>query len=165
MQYVVCKYTVLRRDLKFCCWFFVHVYTSETKQFLFLIKYTSMCVVVSPSSFPPTTKYAWMVCQNHCYPFTVVYLPHTTGEKPYVCQWEECGRKFARSDELARHKRTHTGEKKYECPMCGRKFMRSDHLSKHIKRHTTNKKMPLWQQEVERLKQLQQGLMRQTEVL
>lgn len=33
--------------------------------------------------------------------------------------------------------------------------MRSDHLSKHIKRHTTNKRMPLWQQEVEKLKQLQ----------
>lgn len=78
-----------------------------------------------------------------------------TGEKPYLCNWEDCGRRFARSDELARHKRTHTGEKKYGCPLCGRKFMRSDHLSKHIKRHTTNKRMPLWQQEVEKLKQLQ----------
>ena len=77
-----------------------------------------------------------------------------TGEKPYLCNWEDCGRRFARSDELARHKRTHTGEKKYGCPLCGRKFMRSDHLSKHIKRHTTNKRMPLWQQEVEKLKQL-----------
>lgn len=78
-----------------------------------------------------------------------------TGEKPYICDWEECARRFARSDELARHKRTHTGEKKYGCPLCGRKFMRSDHLSKHIKRHTTNKRMPMWQQEVEKLKQLQ----------
>ena len=79
-----------------------------------------------------------------------------TGEKPYICHWEECGRKFARSDELARHKRTHTGEKKYGCPLCGRKFMRSDHLSKHIKRHTANKRVPLWQQEVDKLKQMQQ---------
>lgn len=79
-----------------------------------------------------------------------------TGEKPYICHWEECGRKFARSDELARHKRTHTGEKKYGCPLCGRKFMRSDHLSKHIKRHTANKRVPLWQQEVNKLKQMQQ---------
>ena len=78
-----------------------------------------------------------------------------TGEKPYVCNWEDCSRRFARSDELARHKRTHTGEKKYGCPLCGRKFMRSDHLSKHIKRHTTNKRTPIWQQEVEKLKQLQ----------
>lgn len=33
--------------------------------------------------------------------------------------------------------------------------MRSDHLSKHIKRHTSNKRTPLWQQEVEKLKQMQ----------
>ena len=34
--------------------------------------------------------------------------------------------------------------------------MRSDHLSKHIKRHTANKRVPLWQQEVNKLKQMQQ---------
>ena len=81
-----------------------------------------------------------------------------TGEKPYLCDWENCGRRFARSDELARHKRTHTGEKKYACPLCGRKFMRSDHLSKHAKRHLASKKTPLWKQEVEKLKQMQQDL-------
>ena len=78
-----------------------------------------------------------------------------TGEKPYICEWEECDRRFARSDELARHRRTHTGEKKYECPVCSRKFMRSDHLSKHAKRHMANKKIPIWKQQVEKLKQMQ----------
>ena len=82
------------------------------------------------------------------------YRTHT-GEKPYICDWEGCLRRFARSDELARHRRTHTGEKKYTCPICERKFMRSDHLSKHAKRHLATKKTPLWQQEVEKLKQLQ----------
>ena len=77
-----------------------------------------------------------------------------TGEKPYVCSWEDCERRFARSDELARHKRTHTGEKKYECPICSRKFMRSDHLSKHAKRHMADKKVPIWKQQVEKLKQM-----------
>ena len=78
-----------------------------------------------------------------------------TGEKPYTCSWEDCERCFARSDELARHRRTHTGEKRYECPVCLRKFMRSDHLSKHAKRHMANKKVPIWKQQVERLKQMQ----------
>lgn len=79
-----------------------------------------------------------------------------TGEKPYLCDWEDCERRFARSDELARHRRTHTGEKKYECPICSRKFMRSDHLSKHAKRHLAeNQKMPIWKQQVEKLKQMQ----------
>ena len=87
--------------------------------------------------------------------FHIVIIFILAGEKPYSCDWENCGRKFARSDELARHRRTHTGEKKYGCPLCGRRFMRSDHLSKHIKRHTSNKRTPLWQQEVEKLKQMQ----------
>lgn len=78
-----------------------------------------------------------------------------TGEKPYLCNWEECGRRFARSDELARHRRTHTGEKKYKCPICARKFIRSDHLSKHAKRHMENKRVPIWKQQVEKLKQMQ----------
>ncbi|KAE8736829.1 hypothetical protein FOCC_FOCC017715 [Frankliniella occidentalis] len=56
-------------------------------------------------------------------------------EKPFECQWDRCGRRFSRSDELSRHKRTHTGEKKFGCGVCQRRFMRSDHLAKHVKRH------------------------------
>ena len=62
---------------------------------------------------------------------------HFAGEKPFICSFDYCKKKFARSDELSRHKRTHTGEKKFVCPVCDRRFMRSDHLSKHIKRHAT----------------------------
>ncbi|GLV44060.1 cabut [Carabus blaptoides fortunei] len=57
------------------------------------------------------------------------------GERPFPCSWLGCGKRFARSDELARHTRTHTGEKNFACPVCGKKFMRSDHLSKHARRH------------------------------
>ena len=59
------------------------------------------------------------------------------GEKPFVCEWENCGRTFARSDERSRHMRTHTGEKRFPCSSCDRKFMRSDHLAKHMRRHNT----------------------------
>lgn len=58
-----------------------------------------------------------------------------SGEKPFRCQWVDCGRSFSRSDELSRHKRTHTGEKKFACKVCARRFMRSDHLAKHERRH------------------------------
>ena len=57
------------------------------------------------------------------------------GEKPFRCPWKDCDRCFSRSDELSRHKRTHTGEKKFACNSCGQRFMRSDHLAKHVKRH------------------------------
>lgn len=54
-----------------------------------------------------------------------------------MCNWFFCGKRFTRSDELQRHRRTHTGEKRFQCRECNKKFMRSDHLSKHIKTHTT----------------------------
>ncbi|CAG2116023.1 unnamed protein product, partial [Medioppia subpectinata] len=56
-------------------------------------------------------------------------------ERPFACTWHSCGKRFARSDELARHYRTHTGEKNFVCPFCDKRFMRSDHLTKHAKRH------------------------------
>ncbi|MEQ2218067.1 hypothetical protein XENOCAPTIV_028901 [Xenoophorus captivus] len=71
-----------------------------------------------------------------------VFLP--TGEKPFKCKWECCERRFARSDELSRHRRTHTGEKRFTCPVCLSRFMRSDHLAKHARRHFVARKKPFW---------------------
>lgn len=62
------------------------------------------------------------------------------GERPFVCSWAYCGKRFTRSDELQRHRRTHTGEKRFQCSECNKKFMRSDHLSKHIRTHNKTKK-------------------------
>lgn len=58
-----------------------------------------------------------------------------TGEKPYKCKFPNCEWRFARSDELTRHYRKHTGDKPFVCQVCNRKFARSDHLSLHKKRH------------------------------
>lgn len=66
--------------------------------------------------------------------FLHIFLHHP-GEKPYKCMWEGCTWKFARSDELTRHFRKHTGVKPFQCPDCERSFSRSDHLALHKKRH------------------------------
>lgn len=66
---------------------------------------------------------------------TLSALSCLPGERPFPCTWPDCEKKFARSDELARHTRTHTGEKRFLCPLCDKRFMRSDHLNKHARRH------------------------------
>ncbi|XP_050533008.1 Krueppel-like factor 6 [Daktulosphaira vitifoliae] len=48
------------------------------------------------------------------------------------CPW-----RFARSDELTRHYRKHTGDRPFKCTQCSRAFSRSDHLALHVKRHQT----------------------------
>lgn len=63
-----------------------------------------------------------------------------TGEKPYMCQWQDCEWRFARSDELTRHYRKHTGAKPFKCIVCERSFARSDHLALHMKRHLPKNK-------------------------
>lgn len=63
------------------------------------------------------------------------------GEKPYHCDWDGCGWKFARSDELTRHYRKHTGHRPFQCQKCDRAFSRSDHLSLHMKRHLWDRAM------------------------
>ena len=66
-------------------------------------------------------------------------LLHCSGIKPHVC--EHCSRAFSRSDHLSSHRRTHTGEKPYVCPMsdCNRRFTRSDELHRHMKMHERQK--------------------------
>lgn len=88
----------------------------------------------------------------------LIYLQHLSssclfpaGEKPFMCQWEGCTRRFSRSDELSRHWRTHTGEKRFTCPTCQLRFTRSDHLAKHKRRHYVTKRAPAWRAQISRI--------------
>lgn len=64
-----------------------------------------------------------------------------TGEKPFICLFPNCGKVFARSENLKIHKRTHTGEKPFVCPFdgCDRRFANSSDRKKHTYTHSTSK--------------------------
>ncbi|EMC95498.1 hypothetical protein BAUCODRAFT_35479 [Baudoinia panamericana UAMH 10762] len=48
-----------------------------------------------------------------------------TTQRTALYQCSTCQRSFARLDHLARHVRTHTSEKPFECPTCAKAFSRA----------------------------------------
>lgn len=64
--------------------------------------------------------------------------PVSTGERPFRCPFEGCGRSFTTSNIRKVHVRTHTGERPYTCPEphCGRGFTSATNYKNHVRIHT-----------------------------
>ncbi|XP_044266026.1 uncharacterized protein LOC123012213 isoform X5 [Tribolium madens] len=56
---------------------------------------------------------------------------------PQQCQ--VCAKVFGNASALAKHKLTHSDERKYVCTMCGKAFKRQDHLNGHMLTHRNKK--------------------------
>ena len=64
-----------------------------------------------------------------------LYL-YFSGEKPYKCTYEGCGKSFANSSDRFKHKRTHMEKKPYRCSIvgCNKSYTDPSSLRKHKKR-------------------------------
>ena len=59
-------------------------------------------------------------------------------EKRYVCQFENCGKRFRQKPHLDAHQNIHTG-RRFACdwPQCGKSFVRKYNLVEHQKLHSS----------------------------
>jgi len=59
-----------------------------------------------------------------------------TGEKPYICDYENCGKSFSRPGNLSEHKkRNHEKVLDHECPICEKRFYGRSDMLIHIVIH------------------------------
>ena len=86
---------------------------------------------------------SWWNCERRGVPFKAKYklVNHVrvhTNEKPFVCKAPNCGRLFARSENLRIHMRVHSGEKPFKCPHpgCHKSFANSSDRKKHTFVHS-----------------------------
>lgn len=69
-----------------------------------------------------------------------------SGDRPFACDWPQCGMWFTQSSNLNKHYLTHTNERPFKCswPDCDKRFKQSSNLNKHKLVHTGIHTVFIW---------------------
>ena len=51
-----------------------------------------------------------------------IHMRSHSGEKPCVCPYQGCGKRYSRHENLKTHIRSHTQERPYRCSFPGKNF-------------------------------------------
>lgn len=68
-----------------------------------------------------------------------VHEAEHTGQKPYICEYPNCGKGFGSKFKHWRHSLVHEQPQNRQCPYCDRCFNRVDHLKNHVLTHDSNR--------------------------
>ncbi|RDD39256.1 Zinc finger protein ZIC 4 [Trichoplax sp. H2] len=70
--------------------------------------------------------------------FVIIFCYQRESEKPFICEFEGCGRRFANSSDRKKHSHVHTSDKPYICkvPGCEKAYTHPSSLRKHMKTHS-----------------------------
>jgi regulatory protein SWI5 len=60
----------------------------------------------------------------------------------WTCNFEDCGKRFGRKENIKSHVQTHLNDRQYKCPHCQKCFVRQHDLKRHAKIHTGIKPYP-----------------------
>lgn len=62
-----------------------------------------------------------------------IHVIVVSGEKPFMCDFFGCDRRFANSSDRKKHMHVHTSDKPYVCKMCDKSYTHPSSLRKHMK--------------------------------